>query len=284
MKFSVVIPTYNRANELNNVLDSLHRQTFKDFEVIICDDGSTDHTKEIVKAFSEKLLIKYSYEPNWGGPARPRNIGANKATAEWICFLDSDDTWHESKLEVLNDYMLKHKADIYYHLFDCEGKTMGNHSKSIFGSYLESFLRNGNRVVNSSICIKKSVFFTVGGFSEDKRLIAIEDYDLLIRVAKMGFKFVKISKVLGAYSINDTNISANFFSSRKKLKYLFKIHNLTPKSTLKSKALLDYMSGSFLLNNGRPRKARKFFNSGIQYGSLGIKAKSMIKKLLSFRN
>src|ERR1700759_5123285 len=91
--FSVVIPTYNRAQKLFRALHSLNEQTFLDFEVLVCDDGSTDETRSVVEAFVPAIrfrALRYFYAPNWGGPARPRNTGLAKATADWVCFLDSD--------------------------------------------------------------------------------------------------------------------------------------------------------------------------------------------------
>jgi glycosyltransferase involved in cell wall biosynthesis len=96
---SVIIPTYNQSKDLNRCLLSLVDQTFKNFEVIICDDGSYDDTKQIVRQFHSKLEIKYLYNANFGGPAHPRNCGIKAAKGEYIAFLDSDDWWCNNKLE-----------------------------------------------------------------------------------------------------------------------------------------------------------------------------------------
>lgn len=113
MKYSVIIPTYNRAKLLNKCLRSLAEQTFRDFEVLVCDDGSRDNSKDIVDSYKDRLNIQYLWEENWGGPARPRNRGIQASKGEWICFLDSDDWWESTKLEeclsYLNDY------DVIYH-------------------------------------------------------------------------------------------------------------------------------------------------------------------------
>ena len=111
---SVIIPTYNRAQELRRCLNSLTCQTAKDFEVIVCDDGSTDNTEETVREFSGKLDIKYLKSSNFGGPARPRNLGLRIAKGKFVAFLDADDWWCSNKLtrsiETLNS-----GADITYH-------------------------------------------------------------------------------------------------------------------------------------------------------------------------
>lgn len=99
--FSIVIPTYNRMNDLIRCLSSLQNQTYKNFEVIVCDDGSTDNTFDVIKQFESTLSIKYLYEQNWGGPAHPRNVGVSYAKGKWICFLDSDDLFLPERMEII---------------------------------------------------------------------------------------------------------------------------------------------------------------------------------------
>lgn len=98
-KISVIIPTYNTSDWLKESINSVLSQTFADYELIIIDDGSTDDTSSIVKSFDDKR-IRYFYKAN-GGVASARNMGLNKATSEYIAFLDSDDLWPESYLEVM---------------------------------------------------------------------------------------------------------------------------------------------------------------------------------------
>lgn len=84
-RVSVIIPTYNRAADLKRCLDSLTYQTYKDFEVLVCDDGSTDNSEQVIKAFSDQLNITYFWRENFGGPARPRNLGLQYATGNFSC-------------------------------------------------------------------------------------------------------------------------------------------------------------------------------------------------------
>lgn len=91
--FSVVIPTYNRVGILNRSIDSVLGQAFSDFELIIIDNGSTDHTGEWLKQNYSDPRIRYHYQQGTGSPAGPRNTGIRLAKGQWICFLDSDDLW-----------------------------------------------------------------------------------------------------------------------------------------------------------------------------------------------
>lgn len=277
MKFSVIIPTYNRSIELKNALISLENQNFKDFEVLICDDGSTDNTKEIVESFKNTLNLKYLHDENWGGPAKPRNVGIKNATTDWICFLDSDDSWYPNKLMELNKVIQKKDYDVYYHFFRCGGKKIGNYTKPFWLNHYDNLLINGNQIVNSSLCIKKSKLIEIKGFKESKNLIAIEDYDLLIRLAQIKSKFHLIKKTLGFYNLGDNNISSNFFKQYKRMHFLLNSHYIGKTKAAKKQALLYYMTGAFLLTIQKKSKASKYFFSAIKNGSIIIKFKSFFR-------
>ena len=89
--FSVVIPTYNRANMISGAIQSVLEQTFKNFELIIIDDGSTDQTAHVIAGFSDER-IKYNYQQNTER-SQARNNGIKIASGRYICFLDSDDQY-----------------------------------------------------------------------------------------------------------------------------------------------------------------------------------------------
>lgn len=100
--FSVIIPTYNREKELPRALQSIVHQSFKNFEVIIVDNGSTDGTRNVIDSFIKnypEIDMKYIYQKNSGSPAGSRNTGIKSAQYDWVAFLDSDDTWEDNKLE-----------------------------------------------------------------------------------------------------------------------------------------------------------------------------------------
>lgn len=99
--FSIIIPTYNRAHMLSAALESVHNQTFADWECIIVDDGSTDNTKDLISNWiKQDNRFRYIYQENAERSAA-RNNGINNATGEYICFLDSDDYYNETRLEKL---------------------------------------------------------------------------------------------------------------------------------------------------------------------------------------
>ena len=101
---SIIVPTYNRAGYIEEALDSVKKQTFTDYEIIVVDDGSTDNTKEILENYSgiRYLLLEH------GGIAAARNAAVKAAGGKWIAFLDSDDLWKEDKLQKQVDYLHTH--------------------------------------------------------------------------------------------------------------------------------------------------------------------------------
>ena len=101
--FSVIIPTYNRAGILSRSVDSVLSQTYYNFELIIIDNGSTDDTQQFLIDNYQDERIVYHYQEGSGSPASPRNAGISSAKGHWICFLDSDDRWHPSKLQLVFD-------------------------------------------------------------------------------------------------------------------------------------------------------------------------------------
>lgn len=207
--FSVIIPTYNRAGQLRRALDSVLRQTCADFEVIVCDDGSTDNTPEVVAEYESALALTYLREANWGGPARPRNNGIRIAHGEWLCFLDADDWWYEDKLETMRantdgSDLLYHDLDVY----TAAGRRLCTmKGRQLQPPILEELLSRGNPVIASSVCVRRSVIELAGGFTEDKQLVAVEDFDLWLRIAMQNGRFRYLAGSLGGYSMSNDSIS-----------------------------------------------------------------------------
>lgn len=212
-KISVVIPSYNRAIDLRRCLDSLLNQSFKDFEVLVCDDGSTDDSAAVVAQYSNKLDISFETAENFGGPARPRNRGIKIARAPYIAFLDSDDWWMPDKL--LHSYIaLEGGADVVFHdLFIV--RTSGQQrftekikSTDVQSPVFESLLCDGVSIPNSSVVTRTDLLLKIEGVSEERDLISVEDYDTWIRLACITEKFIRLPICLGYYWVGGGNISA----------------------------------------------------------------------------
>jgi glycosyltransferase involved in cell wall biosynthesis len=287
--FSIVIPTYNREKQINDILFSLTGQSFNDFEVIIVDDGSVDNTRDIVLKYSNQLDIQYTRTENWGGPARPRNIGIGLSKSDWICFLDSDDSWFETKLEDINSYINSNQdIEFIFHYFSSNsGKTIGKYSpdNSILGNF-HKLLYSGNKIILSSIVIKKNLLLKVGLFSENKEFIAIEDYDLLLKLGLNNTKFYCLPKILGYYSFSYDSISQNQHSQIIKERLLFDYY-LTKASHFislnKLQSIIDYRMAHYYSSIGNKRLAFSTYCKVIfKFNNLDLILRSIIK-IITFR-
>ena len=183
MKVSVIIPTYNRSSVLSRAIDSVLRQSFRDFELIVVDDGSTDNTKNLIEQYSDQ--ITYIYQDNKGVSAA-RNLGLKHATGEWVAFLDSDDEWKKKKLEKQIAFIEKNPLFQWSHGNEKwlrNGKHLNQkkiHQKSggdIFERSLHLCL-----ISPSTVIIKRDLLQRMNGF--DPEFIVCEDYDLWLRILK----------------------------------------------------------------------------------------------------
>ncbi len=181
-KVSVIIPTFNRKNFLKEAIESVLLQSYKNFEIIVVDDGSTDGTREMIK--SEYKMIKYIYQKN-SGPSAARNRGIVEAKGEYISFLDSDDLWLKDKLKEEMEFLEENREyKICYtdEIWIRNGKRVNPKKKHrkysgwIFEKTLPLCI-----ISPSSVIIHRSVFAHVGLF--DESLFVCEDYDLWLRVS-----------------------------------------------------------------------------------------------------
>ena len=185
-KVSVIIPTYNSAQFIVETLESVFAQTYKNYEVIVVDDGSTDNTKEVLKPYMSK--IRYIYKEN-GGPASARNVGIKNARGEYIAFLDSDDLWLSEKLERQVKYLGKYQ-EVVLVFTDCI--RFFEDSLSEIRSCKERFISNDmflnlwweTIIITSTVIVKKFCFDKVGFFDESKKIEGAEDYEMWLRIAR----------------------------------------------------------------------------------------------------
>jgi glycosyltransferase involved in cell wall biosynthesis len=208
---SVVIPTYNRANDLKRALKSVQVQTFTNWEVLIVDNHSVDNTDQVVSDFNDSRIKLFKIHNN-GVIAASRNVGIREASGAYIAFLDSDDWWKPEKLKLSLD-ALNAGADLVYHDLFLVTKTDQRlflkkvTTRGLTRPVFDNLLTNGNCIINSSVVVKKILLTSIGGISEDYDLIAAEDYDCWLRIAKLTDKFTRIPKSLGYYWAGGGNIS-----------------------------------------------------------------------------
>lgn len=188
MKVSAIILTYNRAHMVAEAIDSVLNQTFRDFELIVVDNYSSDNTESVVKSYADKR-IRYFKHQNNGFIGVNRNYGIKKSRGEYIAFLDDDDLWLPEKLEKQVELLDSNKelglvySDIY--LIDSNGNlrehTYFYRIKPFRGEVFNELLQ-GNFIPLSTVVIRQGVLDEVGGFN--LRFIIAQDYDLWLRIAE----------------------------------------------------------------------------------------------------
>lgn len=184
-KVSVIIPSYNSAKYLSEAIDSALNQTFKDFELIVVDDGSTDNTAEILSKYGNKIRC-FSQENK--GVSAARNRGIRESKGEYIAFLDSDDIWLPKKLELQMQKLSNNPEYTWSYcdkisVFEDGIKEEDNNNliKPLEG-YIFDHLLVKNFIPTPSVIIKRGCFESAGLF--DENLLHLEDYDLFLRLAK----------------------------------------------------------------------------------------------------
>ena len=208
---SIIIPTYNRAEDLKRALQSVFDQTFTDWEVLVVDNHSIDNTDSLIESFNDPKIRLLKIH-NEGVIAASRNLGLKHALGEYVAFLDSDDWWRPQKLEVSIKY-LERGADVVYHrLFRVKNSNQRIFwrvvpARNIKSPVFVDLIVNCNAIPNSSVVVRKQILDEIQGFAEDRELIAAEDYDAWLRVAKISEKFQKIPETLGFYWAGGGNIT-----------------------------------------------------------------------------
>lgn len=250
--FSVIIPMYNAADYVLETLQSISCQSFEKFEVIIVDDRSTDDSYNIVKQFitGDERFSLYRLEVNSGGPARPRNFAIERAQYDYVLFCDSDDLWHRDKLAVTRQFLKSAEIlGIDFCIIGCRFKSFssGNEMPRLdrplsglgkFATLDREAFRYRNQLGNSGVLARRSDIVRVGGLNEDPQLVAVEDYDLWIRIITATKRpALKLQARLVHYRVIATSISANKKSMYEKAVNVQRAHFL--KSTSRPQRILD---------------------------------------------
>ncbi|MCB0511670.1 MAG: glycosyltransferase family A protein [Chitinophagales bacterium] len=182
--FSIVVPTYNRAHLITSTIESLTKQDYTNFEIIIVDDGSTDNTAEVIAPFLSDARISY-YKKNNAERAAARNYGATKAKGEYVNFFDSDDIALPNHLKVANQLVQEKNNPEWFHLAYSWAETdltIKKHFNNFKGDTLNSIICNGNPLSCNGVFIRKDKILE-NRFNEKRELSASEDYDLWLRLA-----------------------------------------------------------------------------------------------------
>ncbi len=192
MKYSFIIPVYNRPEEVDELLDSLTHQTFRDFEVLVIEDGSAVPCKDIVEKYDDLLSIKYFVKPN-SGPGQTRNYGAERAEGEYLLILDSDCIVPPTYLEAVEAELNREPADAFggpdrAHSSFSDIQKAINYAMTSF--FTTGGIRGGKKKMDKfyprsfNMGVRAEAYQALGGFS---KMRFGEDIDFSIRIFKNGY-------------------------------------------------------------------------------------------------
>lgn len=233
MTVSVIIPSYNSAHCIQRAIQSVLNQTYRNFEIIVVDDGSTDTTRELVTAYADSR-IRYIFQRN-GGVSAARNRGIHEASGELVAFLDADDVWFNDKLAVQIECMKQiPQASLVFSDFSASNykkTTIVSYSYQAFNFFNEykyglsniflnretvrsyggdvevhwgdvfEYLVFGNFILPSTVLMKKDVITVVGLFNEKYRVA--EETEFFLKVAK-NHVLAYVNKPLTLYCLPDS--------------------------------------------------------------------------------
>jgi len=271
-KISIIIPTFNRRDYIPIALDSVLKQTYKDYEIIIIDDGSNDDTKEVLKSYQGN--IRYFYQDNSGIPTT-RNKGIREARGEYIAFLDSDDYWLPEKLERQIECFSKnpHYGMVATRCSSIrpDGRLREKNRPGKSGWVLIDLFK-ANFIRTSSAMIKKECFDKVEMF--DESLPECEEYDLWLRIARkypVGF----INDPLTVYTDNPEGVSTDSLVGRLlRLKVLEKdyLKECIPSPIYRKRLASNYhYVGRHYLNRGEKIEGRKYLKDALALNPVNLK-------------
>lgn len=248
-KYSIIIPVYNRPEEIDELLEGLLQQDFKDFEVIVVEDGSVNKCDHIIEKYKDQLDLKYYFKSN-SGPGLSRNYGMSKATGEYFVIFDSDCLIPPDYLSNLETTLKVHHLDAYGGPEKLHGR-FTRIQKAITYS-MTSFITTGGirgkkkrldsfQARSFNMGFHRSVFEKIGGFSDAK---VGEDGDMSNRIKRAGFKMALVEK---AFVYHKRRIS---FLAFVRQVYKFGIgRNFLMKWYPESKKLVFFLPALFLLGS-----------------------------------
>ena len=290
---SVIIPTYNREKLLPETINSVLNQTYKNWELIIVDDRSTDNTEDLVQRYMKRnKRIKYFLNTHKKGPGGARNQGLKKAKGKYIAFLDSDDIWKQNHLKENVGFFGNSKVDFIFSAYDEKNisnnkslsellhrreKRMGlpyEKLRSNFMIYKRSILKEiveCNFIPTQTVVIRKNKL----NIKFDEDLFNGQDWDFWIRFIKNNPNIGYINKINCTLRVHEDNISRSSENNKKKLKI---INNLIKgskkrlkivpqyKPIIKKELAKDYFDKGYFYRKTNKPKALYYYLNSMRYG------------------
>ena len=210
MRFSVIIPLYNKAPYVKKALDSVLSQSFRDFEIIIVDDGSSDNSYDVAKERLSDSHVEYKLiRQNNAGVSTARNNGVEASKGDYLCFLDADDWWAPTYLERMDSFVREYpEAGIYgtnyYYVKNGKPQVCATTAETGYINYCKVYAEKLQMPLwTGAVCVPRHIFDEMGGFRPHLRLG--EDFDLWIKIA-LKYKVAFFNEPL-SYYFQDSDVT-----------------------------------------------------------------------------
>ena len=205
---SVIIHTYNNEKFIAETVESVLNQTYKEYEIVVVDDGSVDGTRDALIPYMQK--IRYHYKEN-GGIASAKNAGISLSHAEFVAFLDHDDLWVPDKLQLQMEHFNENpQIGLVYAKYTSfrDGKELRTKPEKGYSGWIFKELLAKSFIQTSTVVVKRECLDAVGPYDETFSLG--DEYDMFLRIARK-FQCGFVDKGLTRYRVHDTNASNNDF-------------------------------------------------------------------------
>jgi len=279
---SIIMPAWNAEKYIAESIESVIKQTYQNWELIIVDDGSTDKTAEIVNNFKSDQRIKYFYQPN-EKQGKARNLGIKKSTGEYVAFLDADDKWTSDKLSIqMNILSADHMIDLLFSQgYGVEDDLIKDYNvcvKDLWDRRDVSTFIGQNQIPILSVLVRKDALTQVNNFSESENIQNVEDYHLWLKLLIHDCKFKSIPDRLFYYRIHQQQATFQNNNIGRPLFYLFEDIYILSDKDLK-KVIINKLKWLIFKNEFHAQCIR-LFTSHFTRKKLGI-ISYVIKKWLS---
>ena len=275
---SVVMPTFNHGHLIARAIESVRKQTYPHWELLIIDNHSTDNTQEVVDGFKDPRVRLLKIHNN-GIIAASRNLGIAQACSLWIAFLDSDDWWTADKLAVCVS-RLGDAVDVLYHDLALVGGASGWLAKKKILCWqtrvpvLQDLLVRGNALATSAVIARRELLLAVADKIVDPQFSAAADFACWLNLAQLTDKFEFLPRTLGSYLLHGQGVSRRDMSVPTAKACEPFLASLKACELRAHKAWIGYARGRYLFINGQPAAAVDALRDVLKAGSWSMRLKA----------
>jgi len=206
---SIITPTYNRADFIEQAVNSVLAQTYTCFELLIVDDGSTDNSRDLIEPALADARVRYFHQENQGQSVA-RKLALSEAKGSFICFLDSDNYWPADKLEQQIELFRQHPDyDVIYGdvvVIDENDREVSRKNMKRYSGHIAKYMIRDNCVSMNTAMARRRCFDELGGMSGTRRVA--DDYELWLRFSAR-FRFLYVPEFFAYYRVMDDQISSD---------------------------------------------------------------------------